>query len=197
MATITQKCDATFKIRRDINYSGRNLKICISILYFRTETMTAHIRKIEFVLFRKSRFRLSIKWRAILVNEKMYFRLHELCRSLGEPWTVQANKQKSATVRATYIAQIAQWPSSTAPLSAAAKYSHSSGRQAAKTVRMSRLFSVLISIFRFFPCCLYESSPTFLVSGNHWKCPYNRHSSKDGLPLYRVIEKAGRDLKPL
>lgn len=33
---------------------------------------------------------------------------------------------------------------------------HSSGRQAAKTVSMSRLFSVLISIFRCFPCCLCE-----------------------------------------
>lgn len=33
---------------------------------------------------------------------------------------------------------------------------HSSGRQAAKTVSMSRLFSILISIFRFIPCCLCE-----------------------------------------
>jgi hypothetical protein len=33
---------------------------------------------------------------------------------------------------------------------------HNSGRQAAKTVSMSLLFSILISIFRFFPCCLCE-----------------------------------------
>ena len=33
---------------------------------------------------------------------------------------------------------------------------HSSGRQVAKTVSMSRLFSVLISIFQFFPCYLCE-----------------------------------------
>ena len=63
---------------------------------------------------------------------------------------------------------------------------HSSGRQAAKTVSTSRLFSVLISIFRFLPCCLCERVQSYISC---FRQSLKMSTSQRTASLYKAIGK--------
>lgn len=186
MAAITQQCVAVFKIRRDTNYSCRNSKTCVSTLSFfiqrrwqptfersyasYSEDLDFDSRSSDELFWLTKKYTvISMRFTGALESLGRYKQINKrvlLCV------TLRSLRSLSDLVQPLHFLQ--------------QQNTHSSGRQAAKTVTMSLLFSVIISIFRFLPCCLCEWVQSYISC---FRQPLKMSASQRTACLYKGICK--------